>query len=94
MPECHRCGKELVGLREHMRRVHPQEYWLPADAPPPHSSARQITIEHGMDYGLDQVAMDEWKTERYGWREHGWFIPVEIKDNVSAPAPSQEETNR
>ncbi len=80
--ECHRCGSVVKDMKRHVKRVHPEASYMRPEEPPPHLMAQKITLED-QSYTREgyEVTYDEWKTDRYGWRQHGWFVPVEVEDN-------------
>ena len=92
MPErnpCPRCGSVIKDVRRHIKRVHPEASYMRPEELKPHPMAQKITIEtEDCEVWTHQIVTDgEWKTERYGFRQHGWFIPVEVLDNQEDPVP-------
>ena len=45
MMKCPRCDKELKDVPAHIKRVHPEAFWLRPDDPRPHPLASRITLE-------------------------------------------------
>ena len=84
MSECPRCGEDRKDLPSHTKRMHPEASFMRPDDERPHPQAYKMTIEHEpceMDW--HDMVTDGWVTERYGWRQHGWFIPVDVPDNTA-----------
>ena len=86
---CPRCGSVIKDVKRHIKNVHPEASYMRPEEPRPHPQAQKITIQHeDCEMGWhDIVTDDEWKTGRWGFRRHGWFIPVEVVDNQEKPTP-------
>lgn len=77
---CERCdGREFQNLQSHQHNAHPSMFYLRPTDPKPHPMAEKVTL-----YDESPGHTFDWYTARYGLRQHGWFIPVDVPDGAEA----------